>query len=364
MSTEMVVNDKSGTMKKRSSRKSVINIPFRSLLIDGLVFSFLAAFFSRFFLEPLDVDNFNLASYAWWALSITVAGLGLSYILQGMWGIRTLGNTLFGRVDPESAAKPWFQTFWGLQTLLLFLGLFWISLDQTKFDINELFHREGLKGAGRIFTALLNPDWSVLTEGVFAMAQSIFIAFLATALAVPVAFVLSFFCARNIMSRMRGGMTLYGILRSLFNLTRSVEPILWAIIFSVWVGFGPFAGMLALLIHSVASLAKLYSEQVECVLEGPIEGIQSTGANGLQTIWFAVVPQVVMPHLGYTIYRWDINVRMATIIGFVGGGGIGSLLFQYQGQGIWTKVATLVVIITAVVWAMDTLSAYVREALK
>jgi phosphonate transport system permease protein len=146
--------------------------------------------------------------------------------------------------------------------------------------------------------------------------------------------------------------------------TRSIEPLIWAIIFTVWVGIGPFAGMMGLMIHSIASLAKQYSEFIECVDDGPIEGILATGAKGMQVIWFAVVPQIVLPYISFTIYRWDINVRMATIIGLVGGGGIGTMLIQYQGQALWREVGTLALLIVIAVWVMDTASAYIREAIK
>ena len=139
---------------------------------------------------------------------------------------------------------------------------------------------------------------------------------------------------------------------------------MWAIIFSVWVGIGASAGMLALMIHSIASLAKQYSEIVETVSDGPIEGIQATGASQLQTIWYAIVPQVILPYISFTVYRWDINVRMATIVGFVGGGGIGKLLIAYQGQAMWEEVGCIFFVIAVVVWLLDQGSAYIREALK
>jgi phosphonate transport system permease protein len=103
---------------------------------------------------------------------------------------------------------------------------------------------------------------------------------------------------------------------------------------------------------------------IEAVDDGPIEGIMATGANPIQVIWFAIVPQVVLPYISFTIYRWDINVRMATVIGLVGGGGIGTLLIQYQGQAMWSEVGCLAMLIVIVVWSMDTSSAYIREALK
>lgn len=166
------------------------------------------------------------------------------------------------------------------------------------------------------------------------------------------------------MGKTRGGAMFLTVLRMSFNLTRSVEPILWAIIFSVWVSFGAFAGMLALAVHSIASLSKQYSEIVEGVESGPIEGIESTGAGPLQVVWFAVVPQVVLPYISYTIDRWDINVRMATILGFVGGGGIGAMLMEYQGQSRWPQVGCIIIVIATVVWIMDAFSAHVRNAIK
>ena len=98
--------------------------------------------------------------------------------------------------------------------------------------------------------------------------------------------------------------------------------LVWALIFISWVGIGPFAGVLALWVHSVAALVKLYSEQIESIEPGPVEAIRATGASGVQMLRFGVVPQVIPPFLSFTMYRWDINVRMATILGFVGAGGL------------------------------------------
>jgi phosphonate transport system permease protein len=129
------------------------------------------------------------------------------------------------------------------------------------------------------------------------------------------------------------------------------------------VGIGPYAGMIALLVHSIASNAKLYSEAIETIDQGPIEAIQATGANKIQIIWYAIVPQIILPFLSFTIYRWDINVRMATVIGLVGGGGIGTMLMQYQGLARWHEVGLIVLMIAVVVWIMDYLSAKLRESI-
>ena len=237
----------------------------------------------------------------------------------------------------------------------------WIVTDISPI---EFFSSEGLQGAGRIFGALLTPEFDVLPAALDAMVVTIFTALMATIVAVPLSFLLSFPAARNVMTGGPFERTIYVLLRAVLNIMRSMEPIIWAIIFSVWVGIGPFAGMLALVVHTVASLTKQYSEQIEDVDHGPIEAISATGANRLQVLWFAVVPQCVIPFLSFTIYRWDINVRMATIIGFVGGGGIGTLLTQYQGLAKYNEVGTLVILITLVVWILDVASARVREALR
>ncbi len=154
---------------------------------------------------------------------------------------------------------------------------------------------------------------------------------------------------------------MYGVVRFTLNVVRSIEPFVWALIFVTWFRLGPFPGMVALMIHSVAALGKLYSEQIESIDPGPLEAVRSAGANELQTVVYAVVPQIIPPFISFTIYRWDINVRMSTIIGLVGGGGIGQMLFQYQNLGQWRTVSVAVILIVVVVMVLDTVSARIRE---
>ncbi|MBI2845693.1 MAG: ABC transporter permease subunit [Chloroflexi bacterium] len=157
-----------------------------------------------------------------------------------------------------------------------------------------------------------------------------------------------------------GSMVYYAV-RSVLNITRAIEPLIMAIVFAVWVGIGPFAGVLALSLHSIAALGKLYSEAVESIDPGPIEAITSTGADRLQTIVYGIVPQIVPPYVSFTIYRWDINVRMSTVIGFVGGGGIGFILQQQISLLKYRDAGVAMIGIAIVVAAMDYLSAIVRE---
>jgi phosphonate ABC transporter permease subunit PhnE len=157
------------------------------------------------------------------------------------------------------------------------------------------------------------------------------------------------------------GTLIYTITRTLLNATRSIEPLIYVIIFVVWVGIGPFAGALALGLHTTAALAKLYSEQVESILPGPLEAVQATGANRLQMIVYAVVPQIVSPYISFTMYRWDINVRMSTIIGFAGGGGIGFLLQQNIRLLDYRAASTQMIAIAVVVATMDYVSSVLRK---
>lgn len=157
------------------------------------------------------------------------------------------------------------------------------------------------------------------------------------------------------------GIAVYYIARTVFNTLRSIEPLVMAIVFVIWVGLGPFAGSLALGLHTVAALAKLYSEQVESINQGPIEAVRATGATRLQTVVYGVVPQIVAPYISFTMYRWDINVRMSTIIGFVGGGGIGFLLQQNIGLLDYRAAAAQMLAIAIVVATMDYISSRLRE---
>ncbi|MEL6405092.1 MAG: ABC transporter permease subunit [Chloroflexota bacterium] len=159
------------------------------------------------------------------------------------------------------------------------------------------------------------------------------------------------------------GNMLYNTSRTSLNIIRSIEPLIMGLVFVIWVGIGPFAGVLALTLHSIAALGKLYSEQIENIDAGPIEALESTGANQLQTIIYAVVPQIIPPYIAFTMYRWDINVRMSTIIGFVGGGGIGLLLQQQINLLRYRDAGVAVLAIAVVVSILDYASASIRERL-
>jgi phosphonate transport system permease protein len=192
---------------------------------------------------------------------------------------------------------------------------------------------------------------------------TLLMALLATTFSSFFAIPLSFFAARNIMGDTLFGRIVYNVFKMGFNLTRSIEPMILVLIMAAWVGAGPFAGVLALILNNIPNLGKLFAETIEQIDEGPVEAILATGANKLQTLAYAVVPQLVPPFLAFILYQWDINIRMSTVIGFVGGGGIGQQFRLWVGLNQYDKAGTAVWAIVIMVWSMDYLSAKAREKL-
>ncbi|WP_374687035.1 phosphonate ABC transporter, permease protein PhnE, partial [Promineifilum sp.] len=192
---------------------------------------------------------------------------------------------------------------------------------------------------------------------------TLLMALVATTLGALFAIPLSFLAARNIMGDSRLGRTVYYTLRTLFNITRSVEPLILVLIAATWVGAGPFAGVLALALNNIPNLGKLFSESIEEIETGPVEAVMTSGANRLQTLVYAVAPQLVPPFLAFIIYQWDINIRMSTVIGFVGGGGIGQQFRIWVSLNQYAAAGTAIWAIVIMVWTMDYLSAKARERL-
>ncbi len=192
------------------------------------------------------------------------------------------------------------------------------------------------------------------------MIETIFLGMMSTFFGVIFSIPISFIASRNLMSVNWFTRSIYLIVRTILNLVRSIESLVWAVIAIIAVGLGPFAGIIALTIHSIAALGKMYSEAIESIDPGPVEAIQATGANWLQTVWYGVVPQIVPPFVSFTIYRWDINVRMSTVIGMVGGGGIGYLLIQWIRLLDYTSAGIAIWFIAITVAILDYASAEIR----
>ena len=208
---------------------------------------------------------------------------------------------------------------------------------------------------------LAQPGSNVETFSSGTMLQTVAMGLLATIFSTIIAIPVSFLAAHNIMSRVRGGMIVYYVMRTVLNVVRAVDTIVWGLIVIVWVGLGSFAGVIALTIHSVAALGKLFSEEIEHIDTGPVEAVTATGANLIQTIRYAILPQIVPPFLSYSLLRWDINMRSATVIGFVAGGGIGFFVVETVRMGGYQQYATALWAVAIVIVLVDYISEKWRE---
>jgi phosphonate transport system permease protein len=193
------------------------------------------------------------------------------------------------------------------------------------------------------------------------IGETVALAFMATVLGMIFALPVSFLAARNLMSATPVTRGIYYVTRTVLNVVRSIETLMWAIVFAVWVGLGPFGGMLALMLHTIAALGKLYSEAIESIDPGPIEAVRATGASFPQVVVYAVLPQIVPTFLSFTLYRWDINVRMSTVIGLISDAGLGFLVIQWVRLNKLRAMATAIIAIVLVVAILDYVSAWLRE---
>ncbi|MBC7099855.1 phosphonate ABC transporter, permease protein PhnE, partial [Candidatus Bipolaricaulota bacterium] len=309
-----------------------------------------------------------------WHLSVLPLGVGIWLSPGRPWHDRVAGTVIQKAPETHLAGRRRaLSSQWGV-VLLLLVGLtLWLGWLIIRIDFGVLVRR-GEEGA-RLWREMLRPDFTYFVRpdpafelrnlpfSILDMAViTLFMALIATLLGAGFAFPLSFLGARNIMGFSPIGWAVYFLMRGLFNVFRSIDTMLWAVIFAVWVIWGsPLAGVLALTVHTIAALGKLYSEQVEGIDPGPVEAVVAAGGSRIEVVRYAVIPQVAPSFWAFTLYRWDINVRMSTVIALVGGGGIGDLLFYYKNQGDWSKVGAVVMVIVAIVWAMDYLSGRLRE---
>ncbi|MDQ2967113.1 MAG: phosphonate ABC transporter, permease protein PhnE [Actinomycetota bacterium] len=271
-------------------------------------------------------------------------------------------------VPPELTRNP--LTQWrrlliiGASVAVVYLGLRVTNLD---------FSRANPEHAASVIRELFNWDFRILTpqnefetwwdtaEG--QMVVTILLGVIATAFSLLVALPLSFLGARNVMAGNPITQAVYVVVRLIFTVVRSIDVLIVVIISSVLLGIGSAAGVIGLAFHNVGVLGKLYSEAIEGIDPGPLEAITATGANRVQVIWSAVIPQIVNPYISFTIYRLDANVRLAPILGLVGGGGIGILLFQSINLLQYGAAGLIIFMIVITVAAMDFASAQIRKRL-
>ena len=198
-------------------------------------------------------------------------------------------------------------------------------------------------------------DWRMYLAEMVVTLQ---IALWGTALAVGTAVPLGLLASSNIVP-----WWVYQPVRRLLDGGRAINEMVFAMLFVVAVGLGPFAGVLALWVHTTGVLAKLFSEAVEAIDPQPVEGIRSTGASALHEIVYGVLPQVMPLWISYTLYRFESNIRSASVVGMVGAGGIGMVLWDIMRSFQYPQVGAVMVIVIVTVTAIDMASARIRKLL-
>jgi len=330
------------------------DINMRSATVIGFVAGGGIGFFV---IETVRMGGYQQYATALWAVAIVI--ILVDYVSE-----RWRSNILQDQPKADQRGmRPALRTLRTIIYIILGVAVFAYCWEITELSIRGLLSPG--KNFGRLIMDFIKIDLSPeIFKVVFQqMLVTIFQAMLATTLGAAAAFPFSFLAAKNLTGRSRLLIWLYYAARAILNILRSIEALLYVVIFVFWVGIGPFAGMLALAVTSFALIGKLFSEAIESIDTGPIEAVTATGADRLQMISFAILPQIVPPFVSYLLYQWDINVRMATIIGFAGGGGIGLTLMTYFGSLQYHKAGTVVAMIVIVVALMDFASAKLRQNL-
>ena len=245
------------------------------------------------------------------------------------------------------------KTYFFIISLIAILILITIDLE---INFVELFS-DSSKYFGDILNRMLPPDFSNFKNLSYAMLETIEIAFLGTFIAIVLSIPVGLFSARNLAPN-------YGIFlvaRIITIFFRAIPEFIIAMILVIAIGFGAIPGVLALGIHTMGFLAKFYAEDIEHVNKGPIEALKSSGASRRQIISFPIIPQIIPSFIANNLYIFDRNIRMATMLGIVGAGGIGYELqssfrmFEYQ------KVSAIIIIIFITIFIIDHLSSFIRS---
>ena len=258
--------------------------------------------------------------------------------------------------------EKYLKSQWTWKTYLLILSLL-AALIFTTIDLEinliKLFS-DSSKYFGDIIGRMLPPDFSNLKNLILDMIETIEIAFLGTFIAIVLSIPVGLFSARNLAPNY----FIFLIARVVTIFFRAIPEFIIAMILVIAVGFGAIPGVLALGLHTMGFLAKFYAEDIEHVDEGPIEALRASGASKRQIISFAVIPQIIPSFVANNLYIFDRNIRMATMLGIVGAGGIGYELqssfrmFEYQ------KVSAIIIIIFITIFLIDYLSSFIRSKIK
>ena len=246
-----------------------------------------------------------------------------------------------------------------IATALIFL-LFFSCIQAVEFDLGRL-----IAGRGFMFdfiTGMWPPNFGIFPRVWEATLQTIQLAFVATCIAAVLSVPFGFLGASNVM-KTPFERAIASAVRFLLNANRSIDAIIVATFFVSAVGLGPFAGTLALAIHSVGMLGKMFFEAVEGVEKGPIEALEAAGASRLQVLRWAILPQALPYFLSHTLFRFELNIRGAVVLGIVGAGGIGFILTEYQRLFQYQNVSIVLLTIVALVMSIDMISGWTRRRL-
>ena len=245
----------------------------------------------------------------------------------------------------------WTLVAWGI--LLALLAGSWKGADMRPLDL--------VRDSANMVTYAADffppkfTDWRIYFQEMVITLQ---IALWGTALAVVFAVPFGLLSSANITP-----WWIHQPIRRLMDAARAINEMVFAMLFIVAVGLGPFAGVLALFVHTTGILAKLFSEAVESIDSQPVEGIRATGANALEEIVYGVIPQVLPLWISYTLYRFESNVRSASVVGMVGAGGIGVILWEIIRGFQYAETCAVMTIIIVTVSVIDLVSARIRKSL-
>ncbi|MEO8080183.1 MAG: phosphonate ABC transporter, permease protein PhnE [Caldimonas sp.] len=224
-------------------------------------------------------------------------------------------------------------------------------------DIEWGFFADAHVQAFDLASRMWPPSWAYLPTILQPLIETIHIATLGTAIAVVLSLPVAFLAARNTTANRFTWL----VGRAILVMSRSVNTVIWGLVFVAIFGPGPVAGICAVAARSVGFLAKLVAEAIEEVHVGQVEAIAATGAKTPQVWLTAILPQVLPVLVGTAVYRWDINVRESSVLGFVGAGGIGLYLYASINQFAWQQVAVILIATSVIVLASEAVSAWLRR---
>ena len=252
----------------------------------------------------------------------------------------------------EFGRRAYRWLLWAVVALILAVGF----LPSEMYRAVNLFTDAG--NMAEYAAGFLHPSTDYLPDYLSEMWLTVLMAFWGTFLAVIVGIPFALLSSNNIAP-----LWIVQPTRRLMDAARAINDLVFAVLFVVAVGLGPFAGVMALFVHNTGIVAKLFSEAVEAIDPHPVEGIRATGAGRIQEIVFGVIPQVMPLWISYSLYRLETNVRSATVLGFVGAGGIGYFLFESIRAFQYAETATILIIVVVTVTVVDVLSQQLRKAL-